>query len=182
MMKRLARFGRIAPLLVFAIGLTMYIGKSTASKRETPKSFVATYQVTRVKPNSSPVVNEIQILVAKATGEYKLTKYYTSKGATRTLVATKDSVYEIQPDCLQYFDKAWTEETRQHFYSAKHLRSSPEFAREEVVCGLNTLVLRGVDNADWIEKYYAPQMGGRPLKTVIHLGNDEYIVNEAISI
>lgn len=182
MVNRLARLAKVAPLLIFAIGLIIYAGKSEATKGVNRQSFVATYQVARLKPGKAPVIQEIQILAAKGSGEYKLVKYYPTTGLTRTLIATKDSVHEVKPDSLQYVDKAWTDDMRRHFYSPKHLMSSAEFVREETVCGLKTLVLRGEGDGDWIEKHYALQMGATALKTVIFLGNGEYIVNEGINV
>lgn len=183
-MKVLTRFGKIIAVLMFVIGVSLYLNKVMAGKpvKNVPRSFVATYTVTNVQNGAEPVVSEIQIHTVKSTGDYKFTSYDVKTGATRNLIAAGDSVYEIKADGIRYSGIAWTEEMREKMRSSQFLRSSPQFVREETVAGMRTFVLRGEGSGDWIEKYYAPETGGTALKTVMNTNNGGYRITEAINV
>jgi hypothetical protein len=182
MKKRLIQLSKIAAVLVFAVGLILFIQAGIATQAKASKSFVVTYKVSNIEADNKPVIEEIRVQSVKATGEYKMTIYYLPSGKTAEYIATQDSVYEVKTDSLQYFGKALSSELNNNFRSAAFLKTHPNFSREEKICDLTTYVLHTQDGDAWIEGYSAVETGNTQLKTVLYHGNGSYTVIEAISV
>ena len=182
MKKRLIQLSKIVAVLVFAVGLVLFIQSGIATQAKASKSFVVTYKVSNIEADAKPVVEEIRVKSVKATGEYKQTFYYLQSGRTAEYVATQDSVYEVKTDSLQYFGKALSPELNNNFRSPAFLKNHPNFSREEKICDLTTYVLHTQDGDAWIESYSAIETGNTPLETVLYHGNGGYTVIEAVSV
>jgi hypothetical protein len=183
MKRRLVQSSKLIAVFVFMAGVSFYIRTTMAGKTPTAKPFVITYKVSNVEGNSQPVEKEIRVQLVKPTGEQMLTIYYLASGRIAKYVTTLDSVYEVKPDCLQYFGQSGSAELREQFRSAAFLKAHPNFVREEEVCGLRTYVLHTQEDGDrWIEGYSATETANVPIKTVLHHGSGSCTIIEAISV
>lgn len=166
---------------VFLGGLVAYIGARARSEPTPRKSFVIVFKVTDVDAKGQSTLRDIRVQTVKATGEYRLTVLNPAAQASVEYVATKDSIYEVKPDCLQFFG-ATPPAQMNRANTPSAMRALPTFVREETLCALNAFVFRSVDGESWIETYAAPETGDVILKNVTYYGGGEYTITEPISI
>ncbi|MEN3331424.1 MAG: hypothetical protein V7641_789 [Blastocatellia bacterium] len=179
---RIINLSKAMSVIVFIAGIVFFTGSKLSSRQPSSKSYSVTYQVSSIQNGSPPIVEMIQIRTAKATGEYKTITYHLGSGKITEVIATKDSVYNIKTDSLQFLGLAWPPETRKANISLTSDTSNPGFVREEKVCGLTTYVYHTQNGDSWADQYFAVGIVGTPLKSVVYEGDGSYRIIEAINV
>jgi len=172
---------QILAVLVFTVGMVLYAIARAPEQKNYPGSFTATFKVTRIEGKAAPVVEEMQVLVVRSTGEYKATKYYLKSGAVKEVFGTSDFIYLANKGSLKQSGNALPADLRQRFHSAQWHKTHPEFNREETICGLTAYVHRVEDSNGVVERWFAPETGSIALKTILGWEGEQIIV-EAISV
>lgn len=159
----------LLPALVFVIGLVTYVG---ASMEKTINPFVATFSYYKV--DGDPSTSQVWIEKVTSTGKCQTIRYRSVDGELKPL--SEDSIFQkwAMPE---YPPDMW-----RSFSSAKFLRTHPEFVRQEQICGLKVYVHRTQSDRDTVERWYAPETGPIPLKTVVDLGDEGIRVAEATRV
>lgn len=177
------RFAILISLLVFVTGAGIFVA-SALSKRSIPaKPFVVTYKVTRLNVGEQPVTEELQTEFVKPTGEWKVTRYFLQENLATVRVGTKDAVYDIGANSLNFVSLPRPADLHEHFRSAEFLKSHPAFTRMDNVAGFTAYVHHASDSSGfWVEMYYATETGITSLKTVMHDVDGSELVIEAINV
>lgn len=148
--------------LVLLLLVSLGLSEAHAQDNQSHPAFTLHSRITRYAPDGSPSSVSEKVLYAGSGG-------YSRVVLTGTDGKTKESFNRPAPS-----------------RSAKELRADPRFVRAEELLGLTAYVYRILNKENGelqAEKYYAPELGAIPLKTVLYKdGGKARLVDEPISI
>lgn len=148
----------LALLLALALGIT----EAAAQNNQPYPAFTLHSRITRYAADGSPLSVSEKVLYAGSGG-------YSRVVQTETSGQVEESFNRRAPSL-----------------SAKQLRAAPQFVRTEEILGITAYVHRLLsdDNGELqAEKYYAPETGAIPLKTILYGdGGKARLVDEPMSI
>jgi hypothetical protein len=181
---------RVVAIVIFLSGLALFVSsrinaqKTAQANSGEQKPFVIHYLVSRSSGGGSLQPYEYRVKYVNSSGEWKESRY-SFDGQVVTWSASKDGLYIVRKDSLQYYGKYDPEMIRHPNASREAITASPQFTRTEKVAGLEAYILKdsGVDAET--EMAFALETGKIPLRTVSTLRQgDRRAVNmiEAVGV
>lgn len=165
----------VLPILVFLVGLGLFLKTSAQKTSSEPRDAVVTYIVTR---NGQPF--GIYVRNAKKTGEAMEVRYELN-GKESVWFWTADAVYSMSKDATtRQYVSSNSLQIDKDFRSEGLLKQRANFG-EDTIAGFHTFVSGIEKEGTLYKRWHSPELGVTPLKVVMASDGVETIV-EAVKV
>ena len=184
---KLSLLAKIVAVVVFAFGAWSFVSAQLRGSKETSRSFVVTYLISRSENGQVPIVTGLAVKAVSAEGEWKQTKVRRADGQPNQEVSIrfldKTAPFKLEAGKLEYVGGTSEAELERDRIARNPdwITRSPLFQKEGSMLGLKVYLTHQDLNDGWIEQAFSPLMRSTPLVYREHLGNVE-TEEEAISV